>query len=138
MDAQGAGHSSIYYQGPYRGTWPKVVELWCPLRWLLEAGSRAGDNFENSLEWLHLHVRGRDSQSSSTTIPSDQQSTFVLYSVPRMSSGAIQNGVPTTDLRVGCFVFSWTAKPKSDSFSENFFFFVMAPSCVKAVDELSV
>jgi hypothetical protein len=57
------------------------------------------------------------SNISITIIPRDQMSISVLYSCLAITSGAIQYGVPTRDLRLRCWPVTRAQKPKSDSFT---------------------
>ena len=54
---------------------------------------------------------------SSAEMPSDQMSAFVLYWSCRITSGAIQNGVPTKVQHLDMVAVIWPATPKSASFT---------------------
>ena len=60
---------------------------------------------------------GTPSAISSTVMPSDQISTESLYGMRRISSGAIQCGVPTSEFRLDCSLVSTAAPPKSTNFT---------------------
>ena len=51
-------------------------------------------------------------------MPTLQTSTPASYGWPQISSGAIQYGVPRTDVRVGRSLDSTAVHPKSASFTE--------------------
>ena len=57
---------------------------------------------------------------SIVTLEVEPKPTFVLYAICLITSGAIQNGVPTKVLRLFVVSVSWPATPKSASFISPF------------------